>query len=150
MNIKRYIILIVVLAITIGGALWYLRPNPNIGNQLLQRLGLGRLEKGWGASGFVEAEEVAIAPEIAGRITALPFGEGDEARAGDVLLRLQDDILSAQAEAARGKLEEAQATLARVKAGTRKETLERFAAQVELAQAARDGARQAWLDAMGQ
>jgi len=147
MNIRRYIVLIAVLALAIGGTFWYLRLHPDIGNQLLERLGLGRSEKGWGASGFIEAEEIAIAPEMAGRITALPFGEGDEARAGDVLLRLQDDILSAQAETARGKLEEAQATLARVKAGTRKETLDRFAAQVELAKAARDGAKQAWLDA---
>jgi HlyD family secretion protein len=147
MNIRRSIVLVVVLALAIGGAFWYLRFRPDAANQVLQRLGLRPTEKGWGASGFIEAEEVAIAPEIAGRITTLPFGEGDEVRAGALLLRLQDDILSAQVEAARGKLEEAQATLAQVRAGTRKETLDRFAAQVELAQAARDGARQAWLDA---
>ena len=146
MNIRRTIILVVVLAIAIGGAFWYLRSRPDIANQLLGQLNLRQSEKGWGASGFIEAEQIAIAPEIAGRITALPFGEGDEVRAGDVLLRVQDDILSAQVEAARGKLEEAQATLARVKVGARKETLDRFTAQVELAKAARDGAKQAWLD----
>ncbi len=147
MNIRRYIVLIAVLALAIGGAFWYLRSRPDTANQLLERLNLRQSEKGWRASGFIEAEEIAIAPEIAGRVAALPFSEGDEARVGDVLLRLQDDILSAQVEAARGKLEEAQAALARVRAGTRKETLDRFAAQVGLAKAARDGAKQAWLDA---
>jgi tetratricopeptide (TPR) repeat protein len=44
-------------------------------------------------------------------------------------------------------LEEAQATLARVRAGARQEMIDKVAAQLALAQAACDGARQAWLDA---
>jgi HlyD family secretion protein len=99
------------------------------------------------ASGFVEAEEIAIAPEIAGRVVELPLDEGDTAQKGTVLLRLEDDVLSAQVELARGKLEEAQAILARVKNGARIQTIDKAAAQVVLAQAACDAARQAWLDA---
>jgi len=110
-------------------------------------VGLTPPEDEWEASGFIEAEEISIAPEIAGRVVELPFDEGDQVREGDLILRLEDDILSAQVEAARGKLEEAQATLARVKVGARPEVIARVAAQLALAQAARDGARQAWLDA---
>jgi HlyD family secretion protein len=146
MNRKRWIIFIVVV-IAIGGVGWTVSQNPGLRDAVLARLGIGPQPTGWVASGFIEAEQVDVAPEIAGRIAALPFDEGDEVRAGDVLLRLEDDILSAQVELARGKLEEAQATLARVKAGARQETVDRFAAQAALAQAARDGARQAWLDA---
>ncbi len=102
---------------------------------------------GWMASGFIEAEEVEIAPELAGRIVALPVEEGDEVQAGEVLLRIEADLLSAQVELAQAQLEEAQATLALAQAGARRETRDKFAAQVTLAQAARDGARQAWLDA---
>ena len=102
---------------------------------------------GWIASGFIEAEEIAIAPEIAGRVTELPVDEGDEVHAGDLLLRLDDDLLTAQADLARGKLEEAQAMLAQAKRGARPVTIDKFAAQLALAEAARDGAQQAWVDA---
>jgi HlyD family secretion protein len=101
----------------------------------------------WDASGFIEAEEIAIAPEIAGRIVELPFKEGDVVTSSDVLLRLNDDILSAQVDLARGQLEEAQALLAQVQKGARRETIDKAEAQSALAVAARDAARQAWLDA---
>lgn len=131
-------ILAVVILAVLGGAGYALRSTfflqPPVPNN-------------WTASGFVEAEEVDIAPEIGGRVAALLVEEGDQVEPGDVLLRLQDDMLSAQVELARAKLQEAQAALALIQAGARPETLDRFAAQVALAQAARDGARQAWLDA---
>lgn len=147
MNRKRWIILGVVALVVLGGVWWYLRQYPQTRDELLARVGLASPEEGWIASGFIEAEQVAIAPEIPGRIAVLPIAEGDEVRAGDLLLRIQDDILAAQVDLARGKLEEAQATLARVKAGARPEAIDKAAAQLALAQAARDAARQAWLDA---
>src|SRR5512143_1653391 len=101
----------------------------------------------WGASGFIEADIVSIAPEIAGRVVARPVSESDQVKQGDVLLKLQDDILSAQVDLARGKLAEAQAVLAQVKAGTRPESIAKAEAQLKLAQAARDAAQQAWRDA---
>jgi multidrug efflux pump subunit AcrA (membrane-fusion protein) len=101
----------------------------------------------WDSSGFIEAEEISIAPEIAGRIVALPVSEGDTVRQGERLLRLADDVLSAQVDLARGKLEEAQAMLAQAQKGARREAIDKAEAQLMLAQAARDAARQAWLDA---
>ncbi len=101
----------------------------------------------WDASGFIEADVIAIAPEIAGRVVARPVAEGDEVRPGAVVLKIEDDILSAQVAVAQGKLAEAQALLAQAKAGTRQETIAKAAAQLKLAQANRDAARQAWLDA---
>ncbi len=101
----------------------------------------------WDASGFIEAEEISIAPELAGRIVELPFKEGDEVKAGDVLLRVKDDVLVAQVDLARGKLEEAQAALAQAQKGARRETIDKAEAQRALAQAASDAAQQAWLDA---
>ncbi len=101
----------------------------------------------WNASGFVEADIVSIAPEIAGRVTARPVSESDQVMQGDVLLKLQDDILSAQVDLARGKLAEARAVLAQARAGARQESIAKSEAQLKLAQAARDAAQQAWLDA---
>ncbi len=140
MNRLRWVILMVVVLAALGGT-YYVASGGLNGADTYQGA------NGWTASGFIEAENVDIAPEIGGRIAALPVDEGEEVHAGDLLMRLEDDILKAQVELARGKLEEAEATLARVQAGARQETLAQVEAQVALAQAARDGARQAWLDA---
>ncbi len=40
-------------------------------------------------------ESVVVSPEIAGRIAKLPFVEGDSIKKGDVLVKLDDDILQA-------------------------------------------------------
>jgi HlyD family secretion protein len=101
----------------------------------------------WDASGFIEADIVSIAPEIAGRVVARPVSESAQVELGAVLLNLQDDILTAQVDLARGQLAEAQALRAQAKAGTRPETIAKAEAQLKLAQAARDAAQQAWLDA---
>jgi HlyD family secretion protein len=149
MRLRRWIILgsaILVIAI-VGGGWWYLSKNPSAQSTVMAQLGVAPKETGWTASGFIEADEVDIAPEISGRIAVLPVEEGDEVQAGDLLLHLEDDVLLAQTDLARGKLEEAQATLAQTQAGARQETVARFTAQLALAQAARNGARQAWLDA---
>jgi HlyD family secretion protein len=109
--------------------------------------GGGPTDQAWTESGFIEAETIAVSPEIAGRVAALPVNEGDEVSAGDVLIRLADDVLSAQVDLARSKLEEAQAALAKALAGSRRESIGVAAAQASLAEAARDAAKQAWLDA---
>jgi multidrug resistance efflux pump len=61
----------------------------------------------WNASGFIEADVIVIAPEIAGRVVARPVSESDAVQQGDVLLKIEDDILSAQVELAQGQLAEA-------------------------------------------
>jgi len=101
----------------------------------------------WNASGFIEAEIISIAPEIAGRVTARPVSEGEDVRPGNVLLKLEDDLLSAQVDLAQGKLHEAQAVLAQVKAGARAQAIAKAEAQLKLAQAGVEAARQAWRDA---
>ena len=48
------------------------------------------------ASGTTEADEILVAPEVAGRIVALPFEEGARVRAGDVVATLDDSLLRLQ------------------------------------------------------
>ncbi|MBN1889496.1 MAG: efflux RND transporter periplasmic adaptor subunit [Thermoflexales bacterium] len=157
MTRKRWITLIVLAALALLGAWWFLAQNPGKLAQLRQQwltqvklpaqLDAAPAQDGWMASGFIEAEQIAVATEIGGRIAALLVDEGEPVQAGDVLLRLEDDLLSAQLELEQARVEEARAALDQAKAGARPETVERFAAQVALAQAARDAALQAWLDA---
>src|SRR5512143_492528 len=87
----------------------------------------------WDASGFIEADVGSIAREISGRVTARPVSESDQVKQGEVLLKLEDDILSAQVDLARGKLAEAQAVLAQTKAGSRQESIAKAEAQLKLA-----------------
>ncbi|MFN2230269.1 MAG: biotin/lipoyl-binding protein, partial [Anaerolineae bacterium] len=85
------------------------------------------------ASGFIEAEEVAIAPELGGRVLELLVEEGDDVEAGQVLAQLDGTLLEAQIEAAQAGLDMAQAQLAQAQAGARPEQVQK--AEADLAQA---------------
>jgi len=98
------------------------------------------------ASGFIEAEEVAVASELGGRVVELPVSEGDEAGAGQVLARLDGTLLEARIAAAQAALDVAQAGLAQARAGARPESIRQAEAALAQAEAARDGAYQAWQD----
>ncbi len=75
------------------------------------------------ASGFIEGEEVVIAPETSGRIAEMLVDRGDDVRAGDVLVRLDDAMLRSQRLEAEAGLATANANLARVLAGARAEQI---------------------------
>ncbi|MEA4811837.1 MAG: HlyD family efflux transporter periplasmic adaptor subunit [Anaerolineaceae bacterium] len=47
-------------------------------------------------SGYLSANSVAVAPELSGKVTEVLVEEGDYLKEGDVLLRLDDEILKAQ------------------------------------------------------
>ena len=140
MNLKRWIILSgIVIVVGIAAAVFATRSSP-----------AATTADPWTSSGFIEADQIVLSPEIAGRVVALPVAEGDEVQAGDVLLQLADDVLSAQVDLAHGKLEEAQTLLAQAETGSRRETIETAAARVALAAAVREAAHQAWIDAQTQ
>ena len=52
------------------------------------------------ASGNIEAEEVTLASEVGGRVMKTAAGEGDEVKAGDLLLQLDQQSMLAQREGA--------------------------------------------------
>ncbi|MEJ2570603.1 MAG: efflux RND transporter periplasmic adaptor subunit [Anaerolineales bacterium] len=68
-------------------------------------------EAGIQASGTVEALEVTISPEVAGRIDVVLVDEGDHVEVGDLLLRLDDELLQAQREQTQAAVQTAKATL---------------------------------------
>ncbi len=115
---------------------------------LLAQLGLtgepaGTIE----ASGTMEAEEVVIASEFGGRVKEILVDEGDEVEAGQVLIRLDTDLLEAQIGEVQAAVGAARANLARVQAGARPGEIATAEAILEQAIAARDGAERAWQDA---
>jgi multidrug resistance efflux pump len=122
--------------------------KPDLWHQALIQLNLEEEEEqDVAASGFIEAEEINVAPEVGGRIRVLNVEEGDEVEAGDVLVELDDTLAQAQVDVAQARLEVAQAMLAQVQAGARPEQIRQAEAALTQAEAAREGAYQGWQDA---
>jgi HlyD family secretion protein len=63
------------------------------------------------ASGSIEATEVAVAPELSGRLVEIKVSEGDSVQAGDVLFSLDGSLLQAQRLSAAAALAAAQANV---------------------------------------
>jgi multidrug resistance efflux pump len=99
------------------------------------------------ASGTIEAEDVLITSEIAGRVLTLQADEGQEVAAGTVLAQLDTALLEAQLEQARAAVATAEANLALVQAGARVEEVEQAQAGLAPAQASLQGAQQAYENA---
>jgi len=87
------------------------------------------------ASGYVEATEVRIAPEVGGRVVELPVDEGERIAAGVLLARL--DTADAELALQRVEAERAQALaqLRLLQAGARAEEIRQARAQAQSAQA---------------
>lgn len=111
----------VVLMIVLGVSLtWFLTRQGNAAAN-------GSLQ----ASGTVEAVEVLVASELPGRVAEVMVEKGDQVKAGDVLLSLDDELLQSQRKRALAALDTAQAALQAAQVG------------VEMAQATLDGAETA-------
>ena len=63
------------------------------------------------ASGTITSQSVNIAPEVAGKITAIAVDEGDEVQAGDLLFSIDDELLQSQYDEADAAVQVAEAAL---------------------------------------
>jgi len=138
MNMRsRIIIAIVVLLALLGGGYWWW-------NQRASAAGARTLS----GSGTIEAEDVLITSEVAGRVQALLVDEGQDVTAGQTLAKLDPALLEAQRDQAAAAVAVAQANLALLQAGSRPEDIAAAQAAVDQARAARDGAAQAYQNAL--
>ncbi|HDQ71872.1 MAG TPA: HlyD family efflux transporter periplasmic adaptor subunit [Chloroflexi bacterium] len=99
------------------------------------------------ASGFIEGKEVTIASQVSGRIAEMRVNRGDEVRAGDVLVQLDDAVLQSQRLEVESGVAAAEANLARVLAGARPEEVAVARAALSQAEARLEGAKQAVVNA---
>ena len=81
-------------------------------------------------SGHVEATEVQVAPEVAGRILEMRVAEGDRVAAKDVVARLDTRDTELQIQRARADRAAADAQLRLLRAGSREEDIRQAEAQV--------------------
>lgn len=86
-------------------------------------------------SGHVEATEVQVSADVAGRILELHVAEGDRVAAGDLIARLDTRDSELQMRRARADREAAAAQVRLLRAGSRAEDVRQADAQVQAAEA---------------
>lgn len=84
-------------------------------------------------SGQVEATEIQVAPEIAGRIVEMSISEGDRLKRGDVIARLDTQDVELALQRARAERAQADAQLRLLQAGSRPEDIRQAEAHVAAA-----------------
>jgi HlyD family secretion protein len=87
------------------------------------------------ASGYVEATDVRVAPEVGGRLLEVKVSEGDRVSAGDVVARIDTADAELTLRRLAAERDQARAQLALLRAGSRPEDIRQAAAQVQAAQA---------------
>jgi multidrug resistance efflux pump len=148
--IEASIIILLLLAV-LGVGYWLFSNYPDMWEVALAELELVAPEAdkaGITASGFIEVRQVAVAPEVGGRIAQLKVDEGDEVKEDRVLIEIDTDLLDAQIAEAEAAVAIAEAQHARVEVGARAEDIAVAEAAVLMAEAQRDAALQAWQDAV--
>lgn len=91
-------------------------------------------------SGVLEGIKANVMAEVGGRITDIAVDEGDAVKQEQPIVTLDDAALQSQVKQAQAALSAAQANLAQVKAGTRREAIEAAEAALQQTQAERAGA----------
>jgi len=81
-------------------------------------------------SGRVEIDDVHVGSKIGGRVFQVNYEEGDSVKAGEVLVALEDEELTAQLRQAEANASETKAKLDLLLAGTREEEIRRAEAVV--------------------
>lgn len=132
----RIVVPLLLITGLIGGGYWWFQQSAQARNGALT------------GSGTIEAEEVLVTAEIAGRAQRLFADEGSEVRAGQELAQIDTALLEAQLEQAKAAVAAAEANLAQIRAGTRSEEIAIAEAQVKQAEAAAAGAARAYEHAL--
>lgn len=87
------------------------------------------------ASGYVEATDVRVAPQVGGRLIEVAFAEGDRVAAGALLAKLDTADVEIALRRAQAERDQAVAALELLRAGSRPEDIRQARAQAESAQA---------------
>lgn len=94
------------------------------------------------ATGYIiAAHKIEVASKVNGRVLWIGVDKGDKVKAGQVLVRLEDDEYQAQARQYRGSLANLEARLEELRNGSRPEEVSRAKADVEQAHADMENAK---------
>lgn len=88
------------------------------------------------ATGYIiAAHKIEVASKVNGRVAWIGVDKGDRVKAGQVLVRLEDDEYRAQVEQQKGQLANLEAKLAELEHGSRPEEVQKARADVDQARA---------------
>jgi HlyD family secretion protein len=94
------------------------------------------------ATGYIiAAHKIELASKVVGKVASINVEKGDKVKAGQVLVRLEDDEYRARVLESQGQLETLKARLAQAEHGSRPEEIAKAKADVEQAIADRENAR---------
>jgi HlyD family secretion protein len=125
---RRIIPILLILAVIGGGTYWWSQQQTRAANGL----------KG---SGTIEAQQINLGPEVAGRVVEAIADEGQAVKAGQALFRMDDALLLAQRAQVEAAVNTARAQRDQLLAGARKEQLNAARATISSTQAAQSGAQ---------
>ncbi len=94
------------------------------------------------ATGYIiAAHKIELASKVVGKVALINVEKGDKVKAGQVLVRLEDDEYRARMLESQGQLETLKARLAEAEHGSRPEEIAKAKADVEQARADQENAR---------
>ena len=94
------------------------------------------------ATGYIiAAHKIELASKVVGKVASINVEKGDKVKAGQVLVRLEDDEYRARMLESQGQLETLKARLAEAQHGSRPEEIAKAKADVEQARADQENAR---------
>jgi HlyD family secretion protein len=94
------------------------------------------------ATGYIiAAHKIELAAKVVGKVSSINVEKGDKVKAGQVLVRLEDDEYRARLLESQGQLETLKARLAQAEHGSRPEEIAKAKADVEQAIADRENSR---------
>src|SRR6201996_3986780 len=134
-------IAIILVAIAVGGLFAYQKINAPLSVRVAQvRSPISASAAGeqmvLTATGYiVAAHKIEVASKVNGRVAWIGVDKGDKVRAGQVLVRLEDDEYRAQVEQEQGQLANLEAKLAEDEHGSRPEEIQKARADVDQAKA---------------
>jgi HlyD family secretion protein len=100
---------------TVVGAVWYVRSQPMPVTS--HKVGIGTVVHSVMGTGTLEARiRTTISPKISGRIAEVLVDQGSEVKAGELLVRLDDEDLDQQVRMAKAVISTSEATLGRFRA----------------------------------
>ncbi len=123
---KRVLPLVLVLLLAGGGWWWWWSTHES---------GAAVATPALGGTGTIEAVEVAVTPQTAGRIIELTTDEGTAVKKGEVLYRLDDTLPRLQIDQAQAGVDAAKANDKHVRADNGSNKAERAAAKAQYDQA---------------
>ncbi|CAG7653858.1 efflux RND transporter periplasmic adaptor subunit [Paenibacillus allorhizosphaerae] len=102
----------------------------------VQLIKLGQLSDSGISGKIIPDQDIKVVSKVSGKVAAVSVEEGAKVKKGDVLIQLETDDLSKQAQQAESGLSAAQAKLADTRAGARAQEIDGLNSAVAQAQAA--------------